>query len=169
MANRSGQSPNAQASVILMSLDKAAREVLRHFPLPVGSCQPLGNHGGFSGARIWRVSSVGASFCLRAWPEKGTTPLALREIHRLMRQAEDLPFVPRVLAGRHQQSVFLHEGRLWDLTTWLPGRADFHERPTIERLQAVCMALARLHLAWAQSPPHTISPCPAIERRLQRA
>src|SRR2546426_2637163 len=152
-----------------MSLDKAAREVLRHYPLPVGSCQPLGNHGGFSGARIWRVSSLSACFCLRAWPEAGITAVTLREIHSLLRQAEDLPFVPRVLAGRHQQTVFLHEGRLWDLTTWLPGRADFHERPTMPRLQAACTALAQLHLAWTQNPPRTTAPCPAIHRRLERA
>jgi hypothetical protein len=54
------------------------------------------------------------------------------------------------------------------LTEWLPGRADFHDRPTPQRLDAACTALARLHLAWSrQAAP--AGPCPAVRRRLESA
>src|SRR5262249_40694376 len=77
-----------------------------------------------------------------------------------------LDFVPKVFATGDQATTVALAGRLWDLTGWLPGRADFHERPSPPRLEAACGALARLHNAWSgPSPP--VGPCPAIQRRLQ--
>jgi Ser/Thr protein kinase RdoA (MazF antagonist) len=151
------------------SLDWAARVVLAHF---VGPCSGerlhfLGNRGGFSGARLWRLDGDGGPFCLRAWLPGAATPDRLMRIHRLMSAARQagLAFVPAVLPTMTGSTWVEHAGRLWDLTTWLPGRADFHERPTRARLEAACAALARLHLVWSHRETRT-EPCPAVQRRL---
>jgi Ser/Thr protein kinase RdoA (MazF antagonist) len=98
--------------------------------------------------------------------------------------AEGLTFVPRVydylnpdadVLGR--TSIAFDAGFLWDLTCWMPGRADFPERPSQARMEAACTALARLHLVWAHDPDSirerfrvlylpAQDGCPAVHRRL---
>jgi homoserine kinase type II len=77
-----------------------------------------------------------------------------------------LEFVPRVLATTSGKPWAEAAGRLWDLTTWMPGRADFQVYPTRQRLQAACTALGQLHQAWL---PVTSAhgPCPGVLRRLE--
>jgi Ser/Thr protein kinase RdoA (MazF antagonist) len=151
--------------------DRAAREVLTCYALAGGvAVAALGNRGGFSGAGLWRVEGGPGPLCLRAWPPAGASPERLRGIHRLMGHARrsGLDFVPAVLATGGGDTTVAHAGRLWDLTTWMPGRADFHERPLPCRLEAACLALARLHEAWAGTDP-AVQPCPAVHRRLASA
>src|SRR5262245_2306068 len=132
--------------------EPAAQEVLRLYGLrPCEySAHFLGNHGGFSGAGLWRVQQAGRQFCLRAWPSNERSPGHLLEIHRLMRwaRAADLTFVPEVWFTPDFLSSVEHADRLWDLTEWLSGRADFHEHPTARRLEAALTALAHLHAVW---------------------
>jgi Ser/Thr protein kinase RdoA (MazF antagonist) len=153
----------------MSEFDQAARCVLAHYGLPAASPHPLGNHGGFSGARLWRVEAGGASFCLRAWPPGGPTPERLRWLHDLMAAARGagLAFVPHVIPAGGA-TVTASAGRLWELSTWLPGRADFHQQPRESRLRAACVALGRLHRTWAGVSPAE-GACPAVGRRLQRA
>jgi Ser/Thr protein kinase RdoA (MazF antagonist) len=129
----------------------------------------LGNRGGFSGARLWRVECSQGAFCLKAWPQSGPSPKRLVWIHQLMRRAcaATLGFVPAPQAIENGSSCIYEQGRLWDLTTWMPGRADFHAKPTAGRLEAACTALAELHAVWAGAASQTAA-CPAIERRLGR-
>jgi Ser/Thr protein kinase RdoA (MazF antagonist) len=147
----------------LFSLDRAASEVLRHYPLSVAGVAALGNRGGFSGARLWSAGGFG----LRAWPPHGPSAQRLAWIHALMARARHagLAYVPAVLRTLDGQSSVEHAGRLWEMATWLPGRADFRERPTALRLQAACQAVARLHQAWAGDGAPA-APCPAIAQRL---
>jgi homoserine kinase type II len=151
------------------SLDQAARAVLERYPGPVrqGSLVPLGNRGGFSGARLWRTVSPLGPLCLRAWPPHDSLERVLFR-HRLMARArgQGLHFVPTVLATRSGDTTVDHADRLWELTEWLPGRADYHERPSPERLAAACRALALLHTAWEPLAEAAPAPCPALERRL---
>jgi Ser/Thr protein kinase RdoA (MazF antagonist) len=151
---------------------EAAQHVLAQYPAPLtaGSGQFLGNHGGFSGARLWRIQGDAGPLCLRAWP-KETLKERLTFIHRAMRVAHDagLPFVPAVFSTRDGFTVRAADGRLWDLTTWLPGRADFHERSSAERLAAACVTLAQLHRTWAPLFSYGAGPCPAVQRRIERA
>jgi Ser/Thr protein kinase RdoA (MazF antagonist) len=154
-----------------MSLDQAAYAVLRHYPLGEWvALIPAGNHGGFSGARLWRVASPARLLCLRAWPEPGPPPQRLRAIHALMDEARrvGLEFVPAVFRTTSGATWVEHAGRLWELTAWLPGEADFRDRPTPQRLEAACTALARLHLAWSRAATPN-GPCPAVRRRLDSA
>jgi homoserine kinase type II len=149
-------------------LDRAAEVVRSRFPFVVGRTPlvPLGNRGGFSGARLWRVDSPAGRFCLRAWPPHETLD-GIQYRHRLMRCArhQGLPFVPAVFDGNDGTSAVCEAGRWWELTEWLEGRADLIQHPTAGRLEAAATALARLHRAWepfAEAP----APCPAVHRRL---
>lgn len=152
------------------SLDPVARQVLDHYRLPPAGATliALGNAGGFSGARLWRVEGAGGCFCLRAWPPGNVTPPRLQTLHRWMGIAREagLPFVPAVLGNGGGTSWVEACGRLWDLTTWMPGRADFHANPSRARLENACAALARLHESWARVDP-SMGPCPAVQRRLE--
>lgn len=154
-------------------LERSAREVLRHYSLPadVALLQALSNHGGFSGAQIWRVEVAGAPFCLRAWPSRQSDPAHLIYLHRLMLRARaaGLDYVPAVARAANGASHVECARRLWDLTDWMPGRADFHATPSAARLTAACTALARLHAVWATIDPPLRGACPALQRRLKSA
>ncbi len=148
-----------------------AREILTCYPLAgaPGSVHPLGHHGGFSGASLWRVESSAGAFCLRAWPAQ-VSAARLEKLHHLMTLARGrgLPFVPLLIPANHGRTWIEHAGRLWELTQWLPGRADFHEHPSRERLASACAALAQLHCVWQAVISHaSCTRCPAIERRLE--
>src|SRR5262249_25413440 len=125
------------------------------------------NSGGFSGAGLWRVETSAGAYCLRAWPPAGSAPDRLRTIHGLLRIArhKGLEFIPTLCDTQSGHTWLEHAGRAWDVTTWLPGRAAFHERPTPHRLEAACAALAQIHMAWLPSDLEA-GPCPAVRRRL---
>jgi Ser/Thr protein kinase RdoA (MazF antagonist) len=156
----------------LGSLDPAVADVFRNYPIfhPDDRLIALGNRGGFSGARLWKVQGAACSYCIRAWPPGEPMPDRLSWIHRLMQRArrEGLEFVPALAVTKKGTTWVEHAGRLWDVTTWMPGQADFHDRPTTPRLEAACTALARLHNAWLELPS-MVGPCPAISRRLEIA
>ena len=136
-----------------LSLDSAAQEVLCRFPaaLAPGTLVGLGNHGGFSGARLWRLEAGGQALCLRAWPPSKPSSQRLEMIHGCMQRAcaAGLAFVPALRTAGDGATAVEHAGRLWEITSWMPGRADFHERPTVARLEAVMTALAELHAVWS--------------------
>jgi homoserine kinase type II len=152
-------------------LDQAAPEVLARYPwFPAPSrCRSLGNHGGFSGARLWLVERPGERLCLRAWPPGAPTAERLIWIHRLMHTAREggLTFVPEIYLSRNRSSIVETAGRLWEVARWMPGQADFRIHPSHQRLIAVGGALARLHTTWSRTL--NIGPCPAVQRRLAAA
>lgn len=76
-----------------------------------------------------------------------------------------LHFVPTIFPALNGASAVEHRGRLWELTEWLPGRADCHERPTPARLEAACIALAQLHAVW-RNISSSAAGYPAVQRRL---
>jgi Ser/Thr protein kinase RdoA (MazF antagonist) len=139
--------------------------VLAQYPTAMqGSATPLGNHGGFSGASLFRVQAPAGDLCLRAWPAD-VTPERLTFIHALMQRARDqgLRFVPRIHRTASGELALHADGRCWELTDWMPGTAC--DRPDSARVQAACAALARIHLGWAEAQLRRAAP-PAVERRL---
>jgi homoserine kinase type II len=151
-------------------LDRAAREVLARYPafLRQSPPVPLGNRGGFSGARLWHIETGVGAFCLRAWPPHEMLP-RVHYRHALTARARShgLYFVPAVLPALDSGTAVEHSGRLWEVEKWLPGRADYHERPSRPRLEEACRALARLHGAWEGLAAPTPAPCSAVARRLE--
>jgi Ser/Thr protein kinase RdoA (MazF antagonist) len=131
------------------------------------SIEPLGNRGGFSGARIYRLSCQRGVFCLRGGtPGENASRVASR--HALLHgaRADGLAFVPGIVPTRSGTTVVEHGGRCWELMQWMPGRADFHAAPSTARLQAAVEALARLHLAWGRHALPGVAECPGVRRRL---
>jgi Ser/Thr protein kinase RdoA (MazF antagonist) len=55
--------------------------------------------------------------------------------------------------------------RYFELSEWLPGAADFWDRPSPMRLQAAMRALAKLHLAWRGTASPTSETPACVERR----
>jgi len=146
-----------------------AHPVLDRYHLPgLAEITPLGNGGGFSGTKLWRARCLTGAICLRAWPE-GEDPNHLHGIHTLMARARHtgLDFVPCVYATITGENHIVHDGRLWDLTEWMPGIADFHSQPSTTRLANACTALASLHRTWADEDTGT-GTCPGVVRRLDR-
>ena len=150
--------------------NEVAHEVLRYYPA-MGAApvlQRLGNRGGFSGVCLWQVHGAAAS-CLRAWPPNAISVERLKWMHQLMATARAAGhcFVPVVSSNLHGTTWVEHRGRLWELATWMPGRADFHADPTQQKMEAACTSLALVHRAWASLVPAT-GPCTGIQRRLER-
>src|SRR5437868_3777937 len=96
---------SSEQAILRMSpdiLEHAARDVLACYAcLRRGlTIQSLGNHGGFSGARLWRVADDGEPLCLRAWPSREADARRLQSIHHLQSLARDrgLVCIPKVYA-----------------------------------------------------------------------
>lgn len=126
--------------------------------------ESLGQHGGFSGAQLWRVTCARGLLCLRA-AGPGESADHLWRRHGWMRRGSDagLTFMPRLLTTGSGDTVVLFDGRPCELMEWLPGQADYRARPSPARLEAAAMALARVHRAWANG--RSTLPCPAVARR----
>jgi len=149
----------------------SAANVLANYPtLRPEIVESLGGAGGFSGASLWKITSNNALWCLKAWPPVGISRERLAQIHVWMDQARSagLSFVPAIARTADGSTIAELNGRLWELGEWMPGKADFHVRPTSGRIAAACMALARLHRVW-QDNDHAIGEPPSIERRIRVA
>ncbi len=146
-------------------IDPAAREVLGSYAPEVAEARwtSLGNAGGFSGARLWRGQTAdGQSLCLRAWPVGRTREDRLRIIHQAQRYC-DLPIVPRLHPTRTGGTYVQRGEQFWEVSDWMPGRADFHLQPSDARLFAAMRALSAVHECLQPSPPRE-APCPAVGR-----
>lgn len=131
-----------------------------------GDPKPLGNHGGFSGAQLWRIDTAVGALCLKAWPAGGRAREDLRWIHRLLTKANGFAWIPRVLETIDGETLVVSQKRIWELTTWMPGQADFASSPSTARVESACLALAQLHVQWAEAESG-VGPCPAVLRRWQ--
>jgi homoserine kinase type II len=62
------------------------------------------------------------------------------------------------------------EGGCWELATWMPGVADFHQHPSEPRLVSAMQALARLHVAWEHFPTRMtgLATSPAMTSRREQ-
>ena len=130
----------------------------------------LGNAGGFSGARFWRIESGGSSYVLRRWPESATGSMSrIRWSHDVLREANNngCQFVPVPLTASNGESLFFHDPALWQLEPWMPGTADFEKNPTSLRLHNVIRALAAFHRSVRHIEPGKGAPA-SIAGRIER-
>ena len=112
-----------------------------------GKIEPLGSAGGFSGAEFWRLTSPTGLLCLRHWPREHPDAQQLEFIHTVLRHVDRVGFhlVPVPVPRRDGSTFGAFHGRLYELTNWLPGDAEFHQNPTPTRLSAAMKALAQFH------------------------
>ena len=120
--------------------------------------EALGNRGGFSGARIWRVTTDQGDYALRQWPNPGLPRDRILGLHRLLEHLrnEGLPFVAVPLTASNGTTL-QNAGHEWQLEAWMPGVASFRNDPTLNRLRAAMVALAQWHLAASRFDCNTIS------------
>lgn len=125
---------------------------------------------GLSGARLWRVHAGDQDLCLRRWPPEHPSPERLTQIHAVLQQVQRQagPPIPVPLPTGSGHTFVPHEGYLWQLEPWLPGRADYHESPTPGRLRAAMQALAQFHCA-AANLLTGLGRSPGIVQRLRSA
>ncbi len=146
-----------------------------HLDLHRLQVHPLENAGGFSGAMIWKVESAGQVYCLRKWPNR-VDSIKLRRNHRVLNAVGKfgcnfvpvpIPTAHHLLRGHGEEihSFVCSSSGIFQLEPWMPGRADFMEFPTRQRLTAAVEALARFHLAVDGSFGYSIEPCPAVQER----
>jgi hypothetical protein len=120
------------------SLTPFAARALAHYPhLDLSSFASLGSAGGFSGASLWKAVAKTATWCLKAWPSSGPSRERLARIHHWMTQARaaGLSFVPALARTMDGSTIVEQDDRLWDLSEWMPGRADFRENRSVARIQ----------------------------------
>ncbi len=151
-----------------MTSPDVVAEVLQYFPAATGASRwtALGSAGGFSGARLWRVTTLQGDYCLRRWPPDHPDETRLQFIHSVLRLAYDhgLREAPLPVPSIHGETFVRHHGFLWELAPWMPGEADYHRRPSVQKLQSALQWLARFHVATAP-PRATVAPSPGIQER----
>ncbi len=130
--------------------------LLQMFP---DDCQPrtvefLDGAGGFSGATFWRLATDRGMLCLRCWPKQADLqwPARLQFIHEVLAivSRRGTPSVPAPIGTQLGETFFQHAGRLWELTPWLAGAADYFPLRRAEKLRAACAALGEFHQAAAE-------------------
>ena len=128
-----------------------ARAVLQHFGVTVaGPFESLSGNGGFSGALFWRVEGPGDTWCARCWPSSHPTPERLARIHSYLAHAVQHGFpiaLPLPLADADGHTFIRRAGRLWEVTRWLRGAANYKTEPTTEKLTAAMSMLGSFHRA----------------------
>src|SRR4051794_26554320 len=102
------------------------RAILTRYPAtarPSSPLEPLGNAGGASGARLWRFASGQGPLLARAWPPGGRSRPSLEQVHRWLREAGPLGFVPVPLPALDGRTLQERGGWFWEVAPWLPGAA----------------------------------------------
>jgi homoserine kinase type II len=152
-----------------MSDSTSLQFVLGSFGLRPGevSISGLGNAGGMSGASIWQVRAGSTLLCLRRWPAQHPSPERLAWIHNQLRRAAQggCDFLPLPLSSLRGQTFVVHKGRLWELTPWMPGAADYHASPSPKKLAAALETLARFHQATSAPATDPVAPSPGLQQR----
>ncbi|MGH7127674.1 MAG: phosphotransferase, partial [Planctomycetaceae bacterium] len=129
---------------------------------------------------MYRLETDAGAVCLRCWPDAALPVPRILGLHRLLRETfRGGVSTVAVPIERCDGSTLVSEaGRLWQLEPWMPGRADFHSHPTVQRLRAAMRALAAWHRAAATFQPQLSeaawfhccrdAPSPAVTERLER-
>jgi hypothetical protein len=149
-------------------------QILTLYPaLQIRSIESLEGQTGLSGARLWKLQGFNSdcTYVLREWPANHPSWAQLNWIHRVLAHAfaagccflstpminskgqtiSQVPAAGLSLGETGQAATISHAcGRLWEVSHWMPGTADFNADPNPNRLRNMMLALARFHLASAQ-------------------
>ena len=149
--------------------------------------EPWVNHGGFSGARLWRGRLAHAAneswstdllsashsgrfepaseFCLRAWPARHPDDQRLAWIHERLGKARHLGVLAVPIPGRDGRTFLVTKEARWELAEWLPGTPAPLGQATSEQVQAALATVACLHEAWSDERTEPRVPPAWLDRR----
>ncbi len=136
-----------------MNRETLPSDVRTRFDIPRNSSfAPLGSAGGFSGAKFWQVETIEETYCLRRWPKEHPSPEQLDWIHRVLLHCvqNGCPQAETILKSANGSTVVSSGGFLWQLSQWMPGKANYNTFPNDEKLTNAITTLAKFHLAAAQ-------------------
>ncbi len=146
----------------MMEVDREIQRVLRLYPedCQPQTIEPIFAPESFSGAEIWRISAPRGNLCMRCWSSEHPKPDRLQFIQAVLWHVDQEGFsrIPLPLETRHKHGFIRHAGRLWELAPWLPGAADYRQRPSVSRLRNAMIALAHFHVAARTFPLPEIGP-----------
>jgi Ser/Thr protein kinase RdoA (MazF antagonist) len=141
-------------------------QVLRFYPVAAESIVDIrAAKSGLSGAQVWLIERRQASpLCLRRWPPEHPSTERLRMIHAVLVHLANsgIDFTPVPIESTSGETFVWCDATRWELTNWLPGRADYRTNPSSGRLAAALESLAQLHLRSAafpaaDTPPRSVS------------
>ena len=120
---------------------------------------------GFSSATIWKGSLDRVpQFVLKCWPASCSIE-RIEFIHRAQADVSSLPFVPKLIRTKTSNTFCYQDGRIWDVSAWMPGEADARHDISAPRRRAAVHALSSIHHIWAKRS-QLEDVCPAALRRL---
>ena len=129
------------------------QSILQKYDVPeIRKTEFLGGAGGFSGAQIWKLKTSDQNYCLRRWPLSHPDRQRLKWIHLVLVHASSngCSFVATPMETNSGERFAHQDDYLWELTPWMPGKAEFEQDPNSVRLENVMTCLAKFHLASAQ-------------------
>jgi Ser/Thr protein kinase RdoA (MazF antagonist) len=136
-------------------LQMQAAAVLQQYPCRGDVRSLVRRTGGFSGAAVFEVRTSDAVWCLRRWPAGALPPARIAGLHRLLRHIHEagVTQVAVPVAALNRTTLPSSGDYLWQLEPWMPGTADFHDRPGDARLRSTMHCLAAWHRAAACFDP----------------
>lgn len=157
-----------------MAIEGHIERILRLYPAECQprAIQPFGSPTSFSGARLWRITTPRGELCLRGWPAEHPSRERLEFVQAVLWHVDQEGFrrAPLPLETNHHHGFVHHNGHYWELTPWLPGTADYRQRPNATRLANALAALAEFHLAARTFPLPETGPIgsPGMSERVMR-
>ena len=122
--------------------------------------------GGFSGAAIYRGSIDGIlHFALKGWPLH-VSGERIRELHRYQLALCSFPYIPKLELTHLGESAVIADGRIWELSHWMPGEPNRESPFPNAKRKAAVVALQSIHGVWKERFGTSLAPCPAVLRRL---
>lgn len=129
----------------------SCQHVITQYRLPcdVRQVEPLGGHGGFSGAALWKLATSEGPLCLRRWPRPHPTRDQLRWIHNTLMTVRETGFgiLPAYYKTSTNDTILDFDDHLWELTDWLPGAALNSQDIRDDQLATAMQSLAEFHSA----------------------
>lgn len=122
--------------------------------------ESLGQCGGLSGARFWRLTTPQGIFCLRRWPREHPNFNRLQHIHRVLLHVAEQGFElsPTPVCDTEGNTIIQHQGHYWELAPWRTGNPLVAEKINSRRVETALQALAKFHRAASSMTDTTLTP-----------
>ncbi len=143
------------------------KEIAAKFGIHATLLEPV-KSAGFSGAGVWRIASAqGKSYSVKRLTN--CAPDHLAWVHRVQLHTIvcDCDFIARPQLTVDGMSFIRDQGGLWEVSTWMPGTADYTARPSDARLSHAMRSLAKFHQSAAQVN-FDFRPSPGVKTRLDQ-